>query len=88
MQFNYSKYFYIFLFHIIDTYTNSLSKKLENCLHLHKKYDRIHIVKKTHKGSKPKECLKNKVFGNYEPYGRNNKKGGIKNGSSCNETIT
>ena len=28
------------------------------------------------------------VTNTYQSYGRNNKKGGIKNGSSCNETIT
>ena len=33
-------------------------KKNKKCLHLHKKCDRILNVKKTHIGSKSKECLK------------------------------
>ena len=39
-------------------FIENLHKKSNKCLHLHKKCDRILSVKKTHKGSKPKECLK------------------------------
>ena len=38
MQFNYSKYFYIFLFHIIDTYTSQIRNFSKNIDEILKKW--------------------------------------------------